>query len=327
MEYSTEQLPDLVLETCQVAANFLTRNARFRQAICQHFQLRWLQVDGSGNCFFHAVCELLMSANQSSNIEPQQLRSSVVEFLRLQPGSTQALSERLTMEMECEVGQAITASTRESFHGRRLNNFVPIDIEEYLDVMAHDGTWCAGFHWFRAISVLYDVRVGIVIYGQGDSLIFDVFFGSFATTHSHLEIIRYFGSGETTIYLYKIDADTHFDALLPSRPSISPTGIFGDDDSDDSSSDESLGNADRVEVSTPPHATSTLAAPIPTALPRLKPVASSAASALLVNADVWRCLHHHMQLQLRRPLSRLLSHVSSPWHLLPHQLCLSMQTV
>ena len=31
----------------------------------------------------------------------------------------------------------------------------------------------------------------------------------------HFQVIRFFGASEVTIYLYKLDAETHWDALVP----------------------------------------------------------------------------------------------------------------
>jgi hypothetical protein len=96
--------------------------------------------------------------------------------------------------MEAEVNQALSCSNHKSFNGKRLNGYVPTTIEEYLDAISHDGVWVQGTHWLRAISFLFDVRVAVVIYGQ--------------------PIVRFFGSGSITIFLYKADAETHWDALV-----------------------------------------------------------------------------------------------------------------
>jgi hypothetical protein len=96
--------------------------------------------------------------------------------------------------MLAEVDQALSCSNHKSFNGKKLNGYVPATIEEYLDASSHDGVWVQGTHWLRAISFLFDVRVAVVIYGQ--------------------PIVRFFGSGPHTIFLYKADAETHWDALV-----------------------------------------------------------------------------------------------------------------
>ena len=72
---------------------------------------------------------------------------------------------------------------------------VPSTREEYLSAVAVDGVWIQGYHWMRAVAYLARVRLGVVIY-TFDSVI-------------------YFGQGDYTIFLYKADAETHFDALVP----------------------------------------------------------------------------------------------------------------
>jgi hypothetical protein len=65
-----------------------------------------------------------------------------------------------------------------------LNGYVPSTVEEYLDASSQDGVWVQGIHWLRAISCFFYVRVAVIIYGQ--------------------PIVRFFGSGPITIFLYKV---------------------------------------------------------------------------------------------------------------------------
>ena len=104
-----------------------------------------------------------------------------------------------------ELSEPLVCSNHGRFNGFRLNGFVPSSIAEYIDASACDNVWVRGLHWLRAISYLHEVRVGVVIYDQ--------------------LIVRYIGAGEKTIHLYKVDAETHWDPLLPvayAPPSFQP---------------------------------------------------------------------------------------------------------
>ena len=72
--------------------------------------------------------------------------------------------------------------------------FIPRTVQEYLEASAMDGVWVQGLHWLRAVARIFNVRVGVVIYGH--------------------EIIRFVGGefSDTTIYLYKVTL------LLPPPP-------------------------------------------------------------------------------------------------------------
>ena len=60
MEYHAVNLPEHLLEGCD-KGSWKQRNARFRRAVCSHFELNWFSCAGDGNCFFEAVCMLLRS--------------------------------------------------------------------------------------------------------------------------------------------------------------------------------------------------------------------------------------------------------------------------
>jgi hypothetical protein len=63
----------------------------------------------------------------------------------------------------------------------------------------------------RGVSYLYNVRVAVIVFGN--------------------DAVRYFGEGDVTVYLYKFDTETHYDALIPLRtlpPSL--VTISSDDD-------------------------------------------------------------------------------------------------
>ena len=188
MDYSVEDLPrDCVDAASQHGLNFQTRNARFRRAACQYYQLQWMSVAGNGNCFFQSVCELLRDPRIHYELTSDVLRANIIEFFRSCLDSTQHLCERVRVEIEDELNQALSCSNHKSLNGRRLNGYVPTTVDEYLDASSQDGVWVQGIHWLRAISFLYDVRVAVIIYGQ--------------------PIVRYFGSGSITIFLYKVRFD------------------------------------------------------------------------------------------------------------------------
>ena len=195
MEYSTEELPPHVLDGCD-KGNFQTRNARFRAAVCKHLELQWQGIGGDGNCFFEAIVALLRAADMCPlTCNAQELRRNIVQLFRTSQGSTQPFCERLIIDITGELNEKLVCSSHASINGRRINGFQPATVDDYLQACETDGVWTQGFHWLRAVSFLYDVRVAVVIFGQ--------------------EIVRFFGQGDRTFYLYKVDAETHFDALAP----------------------------------------------------------------------------------------------------------------
>jgi hypothetical protein len=104
------------------------------------------------------------------------------------------------IEIEAEMHEPLLCSTYSKIDGDRLNGFVPGSTARYLDAVSNDGVWPQGFHWFRGVSFLYNVRVAVIIYGNS--------------------IVRFFGQGDVTLYLYKFDAETHFDPLVPLRADV-----------------------------------------------------------------------------------------------------------
>jgi hypothetical protein len=124
-----------------------------------------------------------------------QLRRDVVQFFRACVGSREHYCERVLIEIENELNEALICSSRAKVNRVRVHGLVPAAIPVYLDAVDQEGVWVTGTHWLRAISLLYNVRVAVVIFGH--------------------PIIRFFGQGSVTIYLYKIDAETHFDPMLP----------------------------------------------------------------------------------------------------------------
>jgi hypothetical protein len=201
MEYSVEDLPEDCVEAMAAGGrNFVTRNARFRAAVCRHFNLEWISVGGNGNCFFVSVITALKSSgvlDRSYDLTGHQLRLNMVQYFRLCPGSTQALCERVATDIEGEQTEPLLCSSHAKIDGEKLNGLVPGSTERYLDAVSNNGVWPQGCHWFRGVSYLFNVRVAVIIFGQ--------------------PIVRYFGQGDVTLYLYKFDAETHYDPLVPLR--------------------------------------------------------------------------------------------------------------
>jgi hypothetical protein len=184
MEYVQERLPEFDLG----GGNFNTRNARYRHFVCTHYGLKFISVGGDGNCFFEALCVTL----SLPNLNAAQLRANVVDLFRQCMDSTQPVFERIVQGIELEVGQELLCSTRRS----AMNGFKPSTVTEYIDAVSNDGVWVSGLHWLRAVCFLHDVRIAVVLYGS--------------------RVVNFVGNGATTVFLYKTDADTHWDPLVPS---------------------------------------------------------------------------------------------------------------
>ena len=201
MDYSTTDLPQSCVDAASEKGNFATRNARYRTAVCELLNLLWISVVGNGNCFFESVIVLLRESGLlPEDLTAQQLRLDVVRFFRECCDSTQDLCERILIEIEAEMLEELVCSTRGKINGMNIHGHIPVSREDYFDAIAYDGVWAQGWHWLRAVSFLYDVRVAVVVFGH--------------------PIVRIFGQGPVTIYLYKVDADTHFDPLIPLVPIV-----------------------------------------------------------------------------------------------------------
>lgn len=187
MQYATEDLPQTMLDALEEGkGNWMVKNARYRRAVCEHLGLQWKSVNGSGNCFFESVCLLLNAAGVvgAEALTPSQLRLDVVRLFEICIDSPRAFCERVQAEIEFEMTQPLVCSTRAKMFGENVNRLVPGTIVRYLEASKLDGVWVTGWQWLRAISFIHQVRVGVVINGQG--------------------IVRFFGEGQKTIYLYKV---------------------------------------------------------------------------------------------------------------------------
>ncbi len=211
MDILNDPLPaDIVEGARQAKGNFFTKNAKYRRAVCKHLGLQWESIAGKGNCFFAAVSTSLLATLPAERTDglvgEQQLRAVVVDFLRLQTQLGDYLAERVQVEIDAELNVGsfcfaqlnhltLTVQIPLICSRRGVPQVVPSTREEYLSAVAVDGVWIQGYHWMRAVAYLARVRLGVVIY-PFDSVI-------------------YFGQGDYTIFLYKADAETHFDALVP----------------------------------------------------------------------------------------------------------------
>jgi hypothetical protein len=213
MEILNEALPREIVEAAMNAkGNFATKNAKYRSAVCKTLGLQWESIAGKGNCFFAAVSTSLQATVPPDRTDgllgEQQLRDVVVEFLRLQTELGDDLAERIQAEIDAELNvrsfcfsqlNHLTLAVQIALicSRRGVAQVVPSTRQEYLNAVAVDAVWIQGYHWLRAVSYIARVRVGVVVY-PFDSVI-------------------YFGQGDHTIYLYKSDAATHFDALVPAQ--------------------------------------------------------------------------------------------------------------
>ena len=200
MEILNDPLPDEIVQSAREASgNFVTKNARYRKAVCNHLDVRWQSVAGAGNCFFASVSTSLLATLPASRTEhlvgEQQLRALVVDWLLLQTQLGDDLAERVQVEIDAERGVrsfyiaqlkrlTLTFQVPLECSRRGVPRVTPSTREEYLEAVAVDAVWIQGYHWLRAVATIALVRVGVVIY-PFDSVI-------------------YFGQGDHTIYLYKV---------------------------------------------------------------------------------------------------------------------------
>ena len=181
--FTTESLPDTLQQFKK------NEFKKYRDAVCEVLKLRFKNIGGYGNCFFESVSALLQHS-RAVQIGPDHLRQIVVLFLReCFNNQHNIVGERCVMDMEGELGQPMTGGSRKN------SGLCPDTVEEYLNVCAIDGVWVQGYHWFRAVAVLFNCCVVVVIHG-----------------HEHLYL---FGDPDhERFHLYKRDVETHFDALL-----------------------------------------------------------------------------------------------------------------
>jgi hypothetical protein len=170
---------------------------KYRDAVCNALDLHFHPVDGMGDCFFHSVSVLLQHVRQPDGgmweKDPSCLRQEVTQYLReCVEMQHSMLGERCVMDMEGEMGTALVSSSRKN------SGIIPESIREYLDVSAIDGVWVQGYHWLRAVAALYNICICVVV-------------------HNHDHVHLFGDSTKQRLYVYKRDAETHYDALPPGR--------------------------------------------------------------------------------------------------------------
>jgi hypothetical protein len=173
MQYSTEEVPQAVQDALAAyRGNLATKNARCRSAVCEHLGLQWKSVNGDGNCFFEAVCQLLHAAGADKlglfqrgldALTPARLRLDIVRMFEACIGGKELFHERIQAEIEFEASQPLVCSTRAKIRGEKVNGLVPDSTAQYLEASAIDGVWVTGWQWLRAISFMCSVRVGVVM--------------------------------------------------------------------------------------------------------------------------------------------------------------------
>jgi hypothetical protein len=166
----------------------LTGICKYRDAVCDHFGLALRRMNGNGSCFFYSCVYLL--SKHGIQVTSDELRLQVISFFReCQQRQHGNLGERIMMDIQCEVPEALVSSSR------RHNGEVPANVTSYLDASSDTGVWVAGYHWIRAVAHLYQVCLVVVIHGYPCVY-------AFGNT-SHVQL-----------FLYKRDVETHYDALV-----------------------------------------------------------------------------------------------------------------
>ena len=123
MQVFAEQLPLAVYSNSTVG--------KYRDAVCQHFQLRFKRVGGAGNCFFESCAALLPTVSDAI-----ALRQQVVAFLReCVDGQHGALGERCLFEIESELNEELIGAKKQTF---------PLTPEAYLNASTSNRVWVAG---------------------------------------------------------------------------------------------------------------------------------------------------------------------------------------
>ena len=97
--------------------------------------------------FFESACMLLHSLSIRPDLTAAQLRADVVQYLRLCPGSTQDLPERILIEMSDELSVPLVCSTRGRLNDTRLDGFVPTSSINYNNTCVHKCSTAEIMNW------------------------------------------------------------------------------------------------------------------------------------------------------------------------------------
>ena len=205
--YGTEDLPDTVRTFKR------TETRRYREAVCYAFNLHYKQIDGDGNCFFascgaafkhvhhvaggHEVPSRLMR-NLCCTWLRRCVREEGLEVHLLQEVNISSPGIPIPSALRSEVCKSMQAVLKYQVVGAptKSGKVLTSSICNYLDYSEHEGVWVEGFHWLYAVATLYNVCIVVIVNG-----------------HEHTHV--YGNRNSVRIYLYKFDAQTHYDVLLP----------------------------------------------------------------------------------------------------------------
>ena len=170
------------------------KQVAFLLAVCTDLGVRVMSVTCNGSCFFDSIYALLPTVGKGT-IASKNLRPVVVDFLRqCSAGDHGELGERIKIDMEAALHSKIVSSAPHM----RQHNKKPRDMRDYLDAVSKRSVWVEGFHWPRAIAALFNVRVDVCIF--------------------EFDYLLSFGNmDDPIIRLWKSNADTHFEPMIPVR--------------------------------------------------------------------------------------------------------------
>lgn len=127
MVYTTQELPK------EARIFKASETKKYRDCVCEIFNLHFKQIAGAGNCFFESVATLLplVPGRGGVHLHHTVLRSVAIKWLKdcaTRPGF---VYEQCMEHMRAELQHPIGKQT-------------PADIHEYLEMSAKDGVWVAG---------------------------------------------------------------------------------------------------------------------------------------------------------------------------------------
>jgi len=234
--YGTEPLPDTVRTFKR------TETRRYRDAVCYAFNLHYKQIEGEGDCFFascSAAFKYVHHVAGGNEVPSQLMRNLCCTWLRRcvrEEGLELHLLPELTITspgipipsaFRREVVKSMQAVLKFQVVGAKTKTgkALPSSICHYLEISENQGVWVEGFHWLYAVAWLYNVCIVVIVNGH-----------EFTHVYGNRNSIR--------IYLYKFNAETHYDVLLPCEvPFTSPVTkdakpVFVVDETTSSSSSE-----------------------------------------------------------------------------------------
>ena len=206
--YGTEHLPNTVRTFRK------TEKRRYREAVCYAFNLHYKEIDGDGNCFFASCGAAFKHVHHVAGgheVPSRLMRNLCCTWLRrcvreeglevhLLPQEVNISSPGIPIPsaLRSEVCKSMQAVLKYPLVGAQTKSgkVLTSSICNYLDHSEHEGVWVEGFHWLYAVATLYNVCIVVIVNG-----------------HEHTHV--YGNRNSVRIYLYKFDAQTHYDVLLP----------------------------------------------------------------------------------------------------------------